>query len=168
MTKQDSSDEAVNPKAAHGSAEKFVNRLDSVLSRYESRKQAASVAGVRAEMLTRYSKGQNAPGFDAIARLTAGVGISLDWLATGQGEMLLADRGEAAPESEDSNEVIKHRTLLFDMVVGMESQVQDSGLNPTPEQRANMILFMTDMMVDGKMPPMTPRLQKQMLKLIGR
>jgi len=27
---------------------------------------------------------------------------------------------------------------------------------------------MTDMMVDGKMPPMTPRLQKQMLKLIGR
>ncbi len=96
------------------------------------------------------------------------MGISAEWLLGGEGEMLLADRGQAAPESEDSNEVIKHRTLLFDMVVGMESQVQDSGLNPTPEQRANMILFMTDMMVDGKMPPMTPRLQKQMLKLIGR
>ncbi len=114
-----------------------------------------------------YENGRRYPKAELLAALFES-GIDLNWLLSGEGEMLLADRGQTAPESEDSNEVIKHRALLFDMVVGMEAQVQDSGLNPTPEQRANMILFMTDLMQDGKMPKMTPRIQRQMLKLVGR
>lgn len=94
------------------------------------------------------------------------LGISADWLLTGQGEMLLTDRGQEPTEDEDSNEVIKNRALLFDMVVGMEAQARDSGLNPSPEQHANMILFMTDLVVDGKLPKMTPRIQRQMIKLM--
>lgn len=77
-----------------------------MLNQFDSRKQAATVAGVRAEMLTRYSKGQNAPGFDAMARLAAAAGISLDWLATGRGEMLLADRGQQG-EDEAINEALR-------------------------------------------------------------
>jgi len=123
--------------------------------------------GIAISTYRTYESPASNPKAEILAQLHAW-GVSMDWLFTARGEMFLANHGQAPTEDDDSNEVIKHRTLLFDMVVGMESQVQDSGLNPTPEQRANMILFMTDMMVDGKMPPMTPRLQKQMLKLIGR
>jgi transcriptional regulator with XRE-family HTH domain len=106
------------------------------------------------------------PKVSVIAGLVE-LGISSDWLVTGQGEMLLADRGQAPDADDDSNEVIKSRALLFDLIVGMEAQAHDSGLELTPQQHADMILFMTDLVEDGELPKMTPRIQRQMMKLVG-
>lgn len=95
------------------------------------------------------------------------VGISADWIIHGDGEMLLADRGQAPAEPEDSNEIVRDRAHLFDLIVGMERQAADSGVILTPEQHGNAILFMTDLIEDGKLPKMTPRIQRQMMKLIA-
>ncbi|MEA5446755.1 S24 family peptidase [Gammaproteobacteria bacterium AB-CW1] len=69
----------------------FRQRLESVVRRFPSRRQAARVAGVSVDALARYLKGSNQPGFAPVARLARATGISLDWLAGG------SDR---APEQE--------------------------------------------------------------------
>lgn len=62
-------------------------RIEAVVSLYESRKQAAYTAGVGLSSLHRWTREEGVPAFDSLARLAMAKGVSLDWVATGQGEM---------------------------------------------------------------------------------
>ncbi len=73
----------------------FADRLRWLLDLFETRSAAGKVAGVTPEHLPSYLKSDARPRFDTIARLAAVKGVSLDWLATGQGPRL---RGEAEPD----------------------------------------------------------------------
>lgn len=64
-------------------------RLGTVISLYPTKKAAADMAGISPDQLTRYVKGQNAAPFEVLARLAGAKGVSLDWLATGEGTMLV-------------------------------------------------------------------------------
>jgi len=66
-------------------------RIAAVANLYETRKQAALTAGVAMSSLSRWIAGEGMPAFDSLAALAAARGVSLDWIATGQGEMCLAD-----------------------------------------------------------------------------
>lgn len=46
---------------------------------------AASVADVSVDMLAKYIAGTSRPRFDAMVKLASAAGVSLDWLATGEG-----------------------------------------------------------------------------------
>lgn len=63
----------------------FGERLRWLLDLYETRVEAGEVAGVTPEHLPAYIAGRAKPRFDAIARLAQAKGVSLDWLATGEG-----------------------------------------------------------------------------------
>jgi hypothetical protein len=64
----------------------FGDRLGHLLALFESRTSAADVAGVTPEQLGRYVSGQTTKvPIGVIVRLAAKKGISLDWLATGEG-----------------------------------------------------------------------------------
>ena len=62
-------------------------RMTAVVDRLGSRKYAAEVAGVSPDMLAKYLDGSSRPRFDSMAKLALTGGVSLDWLATGEGPM---------------------------------------------------------------------------------
>lgn len=72
-------------------------RLERVADLYPSRKVAAEVAGKSVDMLAAYLKGRIDPPLGAVQRLCADKGISVDWLLTGEGPMMVADRQLAEP-----------------------------------------------------------------------
>ena len=86
-------------------------RVKAVADLYSSRKSAASAAGVSTDMLTRYMRGESQPSFAAMAGLCVPVGVSLDWLASGKGDMLpLSEQGlpstEVAPAEGLENDYV--------------------------------------------------------------
>jgi len=64
-------------------------RIAAVADLYESRKQAALTADAALSSLQRWIAGDGMPAFDSVALLAAAQGVSLDWIATGKGEMFL-------------------------------------------------------------------------------
>jgi hypothetical protein len=70
----------------------FLERLAFMFDLLPTRKRAAEVAGVSDDMIPAYLSGVTHPRFQAIQRLAAETGVSLDWLATGEGHCFVLDR----------------------------------------------------------------------------
>lgn len=70
-----------------GYASELGTRISSIIDLYPTKAEAASVAEVTAESLGHYVSGKAKPRFDALARLASARGVSLDWLAGGDGPM---------------------------------------------------------------------------------
>lgn len=62
-------------------------RLARVVALYPSRRAAAKICERTDEMLARYEKGLADPPFSVVAKLALDKGVSLEWLATGEGPM---------------------------------------------------------------------------------
>ncbi|MDF3840448.1 helix-turn-helix transcriptional regulator [Pseudomonas citronellolis] len=78
-------------------------RIAAVADLYESRKQAAATAQVALSSLQRWISGDGMPAFGSVALLASGKGVSLDWIATGKGEMFLINPGRGMPRQEDED-----------------------------------------------------------------
>ncbi|MDT4833671.1 putative HTH-type transcriptional regulator [compost metagenome] len=77
-------------------------RIAAVADLYESRKAAAKAAGAALSSLQRWIAEEGTPAFDSVARLAHGKSVSLDWIATGAGDMFgAAAESPAAPEAID-------------------------------------------------------------------
>lgn len=76
------------------------SRIGLVADRYVTRTEAAAVAGVSVISLRRYITEEQAPSFQVLARLAMEKGISLEWLATGEGPMF---KGEIVSEAASRN-----------------------------------------------------------------
>lgn len=63
------------------------NRLRIVESRFKNRADVAYKAGVSKSTFQRWVEGKADPSFKALAKLADVTGFSLDWLATGLGDM---------------------------------------------------------------------------------
>ena len=92
-------------------------RIRQLLDLYPDRRAAAEVAGKSVDMLTSYMRGRVAPSFDALTRLAEAKGVSLDWLASGNGAMLIRDREYAAdaanPQGGITPELVREVTLFW-------------------------------------------------------
>lgn len=62
-------------------------RLSKVIERLGGRTNAARVAEISVDQLLAYEKGANRARFDTIARLCGAAGVSVNWVATGTGQM---------------------------------------------------------------------------------
>lgn len=69
-------------------------RFSAAIALFRTKREAADTLDVSTDQLTRYEKGTASPPLAVLTRLSSAKGISLDWLATGEGPMLL---GDAAP-----------------------------------------------------------------------
>ena len=69
-------------------------RISSVIDEAGSRTRASEVSGVSSDMLAKYVSGTSRPRFEAIARLCVDTGVSLDWVATGEGARYRQDIDE--------------------------------------------------------------------------
>lgn len=75
-------------------------RIATVAGLFESRKQAAEAAKVGLSSLHRWIAGEGMPAFNSLALLASAVGVSLDWIASGRGEMYPAE-GQVAQAGDD-------------------------------------------------------------------
>jgi transcriptional regulator with XRE-family HTH domain len=108
MTNCEALDRDSDKKLAPGWGE----RIAEAASCLGTRKNAAEIMGVSADSLARYIREENTPPFSNVAALCLSTGASLEWLATGGGEMRIADRIESG-EPQPLN-----ATTLIDAVVG--------------------------------------------------
>lgn len=86
------------------SAQELGRRIQVVCDRLGSRQKAATAAAVSPAQLARYISGKNNPTLDKIVALAKAAGVSIEWLATGEGPM---DRVEALTARTDAG----HRIL---------------------------------------------------------
>lgn len=66
-------------------------RIRRLVDLFENRDKAAEVAGRSTDALNRWMKGETEPTFSALARMASRKGVSLEWLASGSGEMTLSE-----------------------------------------------------------------------------
>src|ERR1700738_1128028 len=78
-------------------------RIDEVCRLIGGREGAAQAGGVSSVMLRRYIRGGSKATFEVIANLARAAEVSLDWIATGEGEMTRGWNG-STPPSEMPNE----------------------------------------------------------------
>ena len=77
------------PESVAGHSRKDVGqRIAAVCELIGTRKQAAAVAGISEDQLSRYIRGKSEVSFTPLARLVTQVGVRLDWLWHGKGPML--------------------------------------------------------------------------------
>lgn len=62
-------------------------RLRIVVDQVGTRKKASEIAGVSHDMIPNYVQGKTKVPFEVVVRLAAAAGVSLDWLANGEGPM---------------------------------------------------------------------------------
>jgi len=87
---------------------KLENRISTVVSLFKDRKSAALAANVSTDQLNRYTKGENQPPFGAMVSLAKSAGVSIEWLATGEGHMRLS-----AGETGQTQKTVEEAGLLL-------------------------------------------------------
>ncbi|HYH17614.1 MAG TPA: helix-turn-helix transcriptional regulator [Azospirillum sp.] len=116
-------------------------RISLVIDLYDLKADAARVADVTPEMLNRYVRGQHKIPFTNAARLASAKGVSLDWLWSGEGPMLLRDRvHDSPPAAVESFDL----ALMGNLVSGLMAFLQRESLDLDPEYigRAVTLLYM--------------------------
>ncbi len=76
-------------KGMRGISPGFGDRVKAAADLVGTRAEAAAAAGVSEDMLYRYIREECPPSFSAMAGLSHHSGVSLDWLATGRGWMMV-------------------------------------------------------------------------------
>jgi transcriptional regulator with XRE-family HTH domain len=115
-------------------------RLAALIDRFPSRQAAARIAGKSDDQIIAYAKGRASPTFETVLRLARSQGISLDWLAGGDGPMMTGLRPGFAESQHDE----PHRhDLMVPVLAGaiqtIDTAIQDSGQPIPVEQRAEAI-----------------------------
>ncbi|MAP35668.1 MAG: hypothetical protein CME75_07845 [Halomonas sp.] len=89
----------LNPEKGIGTR---ISEISEVLG---GRKKAAKAAGVALSTFHRWLAGDSVPALDSIARLAKEAGVSLDWIATGEGAML-PNKNSAEASNAPSDEFV--------------------------------------------------------------
>ena len=76
------------------------HRINEVARLFPTKKQMAAVAGVTTEQVRSYTNGNSKPPFEALVRLAIFKNLNLNWLATGEGEMMAAPPGVPGLDEE--------------------------------------------------------------------
>jgi phage repressor protein C with HTH and peptisase S24 domain len=88
----------------------FSDRLRALVELFDSRVEAAAVAGVTSEQLGRYLSGDTKKvPFEVLSKLAAAKRVSLDWLATGEGQRSLDAETPEVPDDSISIPLYRFR-----------------------------------------------------------
>jgi transcriptional regulator with XRE-family HTH domain len=134
-TVTDPGEHAQTPLKALGS------RIGEVADLYPNRKSAAEAAGISTDQLARYLRGENQPGLLSMASLLKPHGISLDWLANGEGE----NRGKNLDAE-----------LLELILQTVEEALQKNDLVLTPDKKSKLVALLYSLHEGGNKDALRP------------
>jgi hypothetical protein len=103
------------------------------LDLFDSRNNAALVSGKSVDMLIAYAKGRSRPPFDVMAKLALAKGVSLEWLATGEGEMRPGTtQAQEPPPAASSPLATLDDELMAKIVDGISKVYKECGARIAP------------------------------------
>lgn len=144
----------------------FTRRLTAVIGLYKRKTHAAETAGVTTQTLRKYVDGSSEGAFSKVAKMAMRQGVSLEWLATGGGEMLTKDRDKSEPVSngdEVNMEALEHAIEMA------EDGIKTMKRRFTTSQKAEMIRLMyimfSEASEDGKVDK---NVVVEMFKYLGK
>ena len=106
-------------------------------ARLGTRKDAAAVAGVSTDTLQRYIREEVQPSFEPLARMAITAGVSMEWLATGEGAMQPDEtRDRVLPPSVRRLE--EDVDLLQDVIEVTDELLEEHRIRLTPAKRARV------------------------------
>ena len=97
------------------------DRIRYVVDLFDRKKDAAQIAGVIPEQLNRWCQAQSEPRFVGITRLALSQGVSLEWIATGNGEIQSHANGKTTPQHatpSPNDTQLKKRDILIAIISG--------------------------------------------------
>lgn len=105
--------------------------------------------------MQRYIKGQNMPPFDVVARLCLEAGVSMEWLATGEGEMLA---NVAKPAPHKASQPVRSPDAQLELgLLGMAIRIADDVLRDygirdamTSDEFARVVQLTYDALARGR------------------
>ncbi|HYD66531.1 hypothetical protein [Azospirillum sp.] len=121
-------------------------RLSLVIDLYDLKVEAARVAKTTGEMLGRYTKGAHKLPFRVAAAIAHAKGVSLDWLATGEGPMMLKERAAPGGDSDAGRLDPLDEVLLANVVEGLELFAASEELELEPGEKARLVVLLHRML----------------------
>lgn len=116
-----------------------------------SQDEFASRMAVHKETLGKYERGARQPDSEFLVRLHDTFEVSLDWLATGEGPMLVSgrDQGQTRPvqPTAPGGQPILDERLMSVVISSTESWLGDQGLEVTPDEKAKLLLAIYRLML---------------------
>lgn len=123
---------SASKEAAEGIDLALAGRMAKLIGLFEPHENVERIAKRSDEALRKYAKGKTRVAFEPAARLALAKGVSLEWLATGEEPMLLAERPEPAPALSGTEEIDQLAGAIFFAVRkayrGMEMPLDDDEL----------------------------------------
>jgi len=140
MTKPDRKPPAKAETAVSALPGELETRISKVVDLFDSKLAAANAAGLSADQFARQLKGLNKPFFENVRRLCLAAGVSLDWLATGQGPMMSRDR---VPDSMPAAPIEPlDLALLNNLVTGLERFLLAEELELDPDDKGRLVVLL--------------------------
>jgi len=115
-------------------SEGFESRISAAIDTVGTRKKAANLLGISVDSLSRYTRGDNTPPFDVMARLCRAANLSLDWLATGQESHRPASPGRSGHLNPE------HMTLAIQTVEDVLA-IHKTTLQAAPKAEAVSLIY---------------------------
>jgi hypothetical protein len=126
------------------------HRIGQVAKLIGTRTSAYEVMGVSSAALQRYIKEENEPPFGPLARLCVAAGASLNWLATGEGDMRTqtgAVREEPAQwPSDEPSQAVRHEELTIALQLAAEALGEKE---LPPAKHAELVTLIYELLVEG-------------------
>ena len=101
-------------------------RIRFAADKFNSRIEAAKAAGVSKTTIQTWIDGSKSPSFEALSRLAGKAGVSLDWIATGEGGGV--DVPSALTQPFDRSQLKIDRELIENIVGGFSDLYDSIGL----------------------------------------
>lgn len=131
-----------------GKKDEYLERLSFIIKKVGGNNDSARIMGKSVKSVERYKKGAEMP-FEAALQLVRVAGVTVEWLATGEGS---PDGGETIEEDYLSSEYVsKYMVNLEDVKDAVEALFDHLKKNKrklTPEKAAQIIVLMLQMDAD--------------------
>lgn len=136
-------------------------RISAVVRLFRSRTEAAQVAGISTDQLARYEKG-SAPSFPPLAKLARAKGVSLDWLATGDGDMLQAASGNVSQSARLDRGTLRLAADVLEKALDAANASTDSA------GRAELLIAIYELLEQGAARDAAERVVATMLRAASK
>lgn len=125
--------------AVPGYDEGFKNRINSVLTEIGTLKDAGEIAGVSDEQIANWRDGKSKPSFFGMSALAGAAGVSVQWLATGE--------GEKTPPKIFLKDGYFQKEIVWNVAYAIAKNNPDL-IHATPESLADMVVAACDWIND--------------------
>lgn len=134
MTRQTSASDQVNVQA--GKVDAFGDRVAVAIKRVGGSTKMAEIAGVSTSVLSKWRRNESDPSRTRLVKMARAAGVSLEWLATGEGEPQGATQAPREPAGGPSEEDLE---LLEEVAAAAFSELKARDIRLVPAAQARLV-----------------------------